>query len=428
MNIFRYLLAFTLLAAGACSLPQGSQPGAPAEPTATLPAPTPTRIRTPENTGPPTGPVTLRIWLPAEFDPQSGRPAGSLLQERLDEFAASNPRVRLEVRLKSLQDPGGILEALTAASSAAPLNLPDLVALPRPLMEAAALKGMLYPLDGHTSFLEGEEWYEYARQLARLQNSTFGIPFAGDSLVLLYRPVEGLPPPTSLKEAISHPGPLAFPAADPQALYVLNLYLAAGGSILDPQGRPNLDAETLRQVLLYLNEAEQTDFIPLWMTQVENDSQAWEAYQAGRAPLVITWASRFLKSLPQDSAAAPLPTLDGAPYSLSTGWVWSVASENPARQALAVELAEFLTEAAFLAEWTAAAGFLPPRSDALSQWGVGPARDLAEQLVFSMRLIPTSDILSTLAPVLNQAATQTLKQQGDPEVLAQEAADRLSSP
>ena len=65
------------------------------------------------------GGVTLRVWLPAEFDPSSATPAGDLLKARLDEFATQNPGVRIDVRIKAIQGPGGLLESLVTASAAA---------------------------------------------------------------------------------------------------------------------------------------------------------------------------------------------------------------------------------------------------------------------------------------------------------------------
>jgi hypothetical protein len=96
----------------------------------------------------------VRIWLPPEFDPDGDSPASVLLKDRLEQFALENPDVRLDARVKSLTGTGGLLEALTAAHVSAPLALPDLVLLPRPMLESAALKGLLTPYDGLTTMLD----------------------------------------------------------------------------------------------------------------------------------------------------------------------------------------------------------------------------------------------------------------------------------
>ncbi len=150
---------------------------------------TPTVQPTPQVTGSTSAPMSLRIWLPPQFYPPRNTPAGEILQARLDEFTKRRG-LPIEVRIKALSGVGGMVESLSTTNAAAPLALPDLVLLPRPLFEAAALKGLLYPIEGQISPFDAKDWYDYAIQLAHLQNSTYGVPFAGDALVLIYRPAE----------------------------------------------------------------------------------------------------------------------------------------------------------------------------------------------------------------------------------------------
>jgi ABC-type glycerol-3-phosphate transport system substrate-binding protein len=343
----------------------------------------------------------LRIWLPAQFDPAGEGPAARLLQARLDEFTSRRPGVRLEVRLKATEGPGGLLDALTNARAAAPLALPDLVALPRPTLEAAALKGLVHSYDEFLPAAEDQDWYSYATQLGRLQESTFGLPFAGDALVLVYRTTSVDAPPASLAEALQKTGPLAFPAADPQALFTLSLYQAAGGPLWDEQERPTLEPATLAQVLTFYQQGAISELLPFWLTQYATDEQAWQAFESQQAEMAVTWASRYLQNMPADTAAAPLPTPDGEPFTLATGWDWALASTNPERLALSVDLATFLTESPFLAEWNAAAGYLPPRPSALASWRSPSLQPLAAGLSESARLVPSAEVLTSLAPIRN---------------------------
>ena len=107
----------------------------------------------------------------------------------------------------------------------------DLIALPRPVMEAAALKGLLRPFDDLTEIQSATDWYPYARELSRLQNSTFGLPFAGDALLYMYNSNSEQAAPFTWGATTVISGTLAFPASDPQAVFPLSLYLAAGGAI-----------------------------------------------------------------------------------------------------------------------------------------------------------------------------------------------------
>jgi ABC-type glycerol-3-phosphate transport system substrate-binding protein len=102
------------------------------------------------------------IWLPPQFATTSDSAAGEILQSRLDEFSAEQSGIRIQVRVKPVDGPGGLLDTLTTASAAAPLALPDLIALPRPMLETAALKGLLHP---YNDLIPEPDWFEYAGSL-----------------------------------------------------------------------------------------------------------------------------------------------------------------------------------------------------------------------------------------------------------------------
>jgi len=425
------LLLILLLVVG-CNgrQPSGETPqveGTPVTAVSTL-AITPIPATEPVDT--PAGPVILRIWLPPQFDPASGTPAGNLLQSRLDQFTADRPEVKIEVRLKAVEGPGGLLEALSTAGAAAPLVLPDVIALPRPLLETAALKGLIHPYGDQPSPLDDPDWYEYARELGRLQNSTFGLPFAGDAQVLVYRPGLVSSPPQDWASLLTTSGPLIFPAADPQALFTLAQYQSVGGAVQDDLGRPVLEETILYQVLALYQDAGRISLMPYTLAQFDTDEQVWAAYQDEKASMVITWISRYIAegNTTSTSRAALLPTSDGTPFTLATGWMWALASTQPERQALGAQLAEFLSSGDFLAEWSLSIGYLPTRTSATAAWTDAEMQSLAEHVSQSAHSIPSTDVLSSLGTPLSQAVVQVLKQQSDPLTASQEAANYLRNP
>jgi multiple sugar transport system substrate-binding protein len=397
----------------------------------TKPTVTPT---TPEQTGAATQPISgsmIRIWLPPEFDPDGNSPASSLLKARLEQFATENPEIRIEVRVKAQEEAGGLLESLVETNVAAPLVLPDLVLLPQALLESGTVKGLLYPYDGLTSIMEDKSWFEYARQLADLQSSTYGIPFAGDALVLAYHPSNISTPPPDLETSLSLGEVLLHPATDAQALFTLSMYMADNGSLQDTQGRPALDAATLIKVLEFDQRASLAGVMPYWLTQYSNDDQVWEAFMGNPYPMAVTWASTYLRYkliAPVDLEAAPIPTPDGTPFTLATGWSWALASQDPTHRSMAIELAEYLVDSEFLAEWTYAAGYLPPRADALQSWQDDELRQVIEQVSSSAWLMPPVDMLSSLGPVLEQAVVDVLKAQSDPQTAAQVVINQINQP
>ena len=184
-------------------------------------------------------PRILRVWLPPQFDPNAGTESANLLKQRLTDFEARHPGLEIEVRIKAEEGEANILNALSVTSMAAPSALPDLVALSRPALKAAALKGLLHPIDGLSTTLQYPNWYGYARQLGQIENIGYGLPFAGNVFALVYR--SDLGEFTNWEDILASKGVLAFPAGDPQGLVGLSLYISEGGEIVNPQGLPTLD-------------------------------------------------------------------------------------------------------------------------------------------------------------------------------------------
>lgn len=440
-RLFRWLILVTLV--GCTGLPSspGSDFSGTAVPTKNPPMTTltgsaegakpliPTTTQATINPTQVAGEQFVRIWLPPDFDPEANSLANELLKARLDEFMAENPGVRLEVRVKALDGPGGMLDSLIAANAAAPSALPDLVLLSRPLLESATVKGLLYPYDGLTSIMEDGNWFEYARQLAQVKTKTYGIPFAGDIMVLVYALSSVKTAPPSLQAVLSQGGAVLFPAADPQALFTLCIYLAEGGKLQDMQGRPILEEATLTNVLSYYQQASISEVMPYTLTQYSYDQQVWEALLGGQSPIAVTWTSTYLRSSQdkrENLAIAPLPTPDGEPFSLATGWSWALAGQDAVRRSLSVKLAEFLVNKDFLAKWTWAAGYLPPRLDALEDWQAPDTFKDIVQIADTAKLLPSADLVSILGPALEQAVLDVIAGKSDAKSAAKSAIDQIN--
>ncbi len=418
-----FILLILLLILTGCA-----EPTAPSATASPEPAPTPTATsQTAEEPvlDTPSPPTYLRLWVPPEFDPADETRAARLLQARLDEFTERRA-VDIEVRVKSLNGPGGLIDSLSGANAAAPMALPDLVLLPHDLLETAALKGLLIPMDEMIDPLEESDWYDYARQLAIVQNSTFGLPFAGDALLLLYRPAAIAAPPHDWTSALETAAPMIFPAAEEQASFTLAQYLVAGGQLVDEEGRPMLDADTLTRVLTFFLDGNTAGLMPTWLTELTTDEESIKAYSENSGDMAITWTSRYLNELPVDSAADSLPTPNGSLDTLAHGWVWALSNPQVQRHPLSVELAEFLTQGEFLAKWSPAAGLLPSRSSALTGWFDTTTRNLIGRIVLSANIVSPADVLTVINPALKQATIDVLRDQVDPATAAQNAAEQVS--
>lgn len=366
--------------------------------------------------------LALKIWLPPDFDPNNGTDAGDMLQARLDEFSAQQTGIDVLVRVKDLDGPASMLESLAAAHEAAPSALPDLVALPFEQMREAAGRRMIFALDNLSTAPTEEDWYTFTLPLGQYQGERYGIPFACDTLVMAYHPMIVGDPPRSWEEVLSSDGVLAFPAADPKAYYTFALYMSLGGEFFDEDGNLQLDPILLESVFSFYLQANAAGVLPDWLSTKDSNELAWGSFMGNQAQMVITWSSWFLHQTTGGSDFSMIPTKDGIPFTLATGWVWALSGDDPSRYPLAFELAEFLTDGEFLGEWTQAAGYLPPRADATVVWSPDH-QAIASQILPSAILVPDDDIVEKMGELFSQATTKVLNQQSTPteavnEVLA----------
>jgi ABC-type glycerol-3-phosphate transport system substrate-binding protein len=167
--------------------------------------------------------------------------------------------------------------------------------------------------------------------------------------------------------------------------------------------------------------------MPFWLTQFTDDEQSWEAYTENQVNTTVTWINRYLSTLSGDTAAAPIITQDGTPFTLATGWAWALSNPQTERHALSVDLAEYLTAGEFLSTWSETAGYLPTRAAALEGWSNIALRNLVSRVVESSRLIPPNEVMAAVSPALSQATVDILKRQSTPSRGAIEAIESLEN-
>ena len=380
---------------------------------------TPTVESTPE-------PVTeLTLWVPPEMDPNLETEASQLFATQLQLFSELHDGLEIQVRVKAASGTGGLLDALTAASAAAPDALPDLIVMARSDLESAALKGLIFSLDGLTTIPDDPDWYTFTGEMALLQGSTFGLPFAADSLVLVYRPESMSTIPASWEELLENDIPIAFAAESDKALFQLALYQAEGGTIQDNQRRPVLEIDPLSEVFRMFQTGVNAGVFPAWLNQYQTPDQVWTAFMEGQTDLAVTWLSNYLHELPEDTSFSPLLGMSVDVVSYGTGMSWAVATSDESRQQVAVELAEYLVQPEYLAAWSIAAGYIPARPTALEGWEDHSLRIMVNQIAMSTYLVPTNDLITTLGPLLRDGTRQMLQRISDPTQAAQVAVESL---
>ena len=425
------LLLGVLLAAlgGGCTFPTpagtDSPSGSAVTPESSPPSPLPFPSPLPPTASPtPEGPLTLTLWVTPPFDPQADTPAAALLRARLAEYEQRRPNVRVRGRVKAESGAGGMLNALATASAAAPAALPDLTLVSQDMLEAGVLKGLFYPFDTLLPLSESD-WLDFAVALGKMQGGQFGVPYAGDVLAMAYRPAQIPDPPADWAALQETPAPLLFPAGEETGAYPILLYLAEGGALQDEALRPLLEEKPLAAMLTRTAEMHQVGRFPAYLTEYADEQAAWEAYQTGTSAMAIVWASAYLQALPPDTSLALPPVPGGEPLSLGRAWLWALTTSQPEKQTLAAELVTYLTEPAFLAQWSEAAGYLPARLNALDAWSEAGPRPMLKPLLAAARPLPPGGIRTVLSPLLQDAVEQVLQEKGTPEEIAAEVLARL---
>lgn len=361
-------------------------------------------------------PRVLRIWLPPQFNPNTNTASSALLKQRMASFEAEHPGVEIDIRIKAEEGEADLLNSLSITSMAASGALPDLVALPRHALRAAAQKGLVRSFEDLPINADGSDWFAYARDLAEVDGISYGLPFAGDALVIIYRPE--LVWIKTWDDILLSESQLVFAAADPQAQVGLSLYVSAGGELVDARGAPMLDQEILTRVLEIFSKGRAAALFPDASINISADEQVLQEYRARRAEMAIVHVSNYRDA--QDGLLQPLMGLDEEHLTFATGWVWALAGQNPENQELSLELVEFLTEDDFLGPWTNEAGYLPTRRSVLNE-----VEDTAIPAVIdAAQPIPSLEILQTLGPIMQDALIRVLNGE-QPEAVARSVVDEM---
>lgn len=354
----------------------------------------------------------LIVWLPPQFDPQSDTAAGHLLQAQLDSFQKDHPEWSVEVRLKAVSGRGGLLDALSTTSMAAPDALPTLIVLQDQDMQAAVLKGLLSPLNDPQLDQTAQDLLPYATQLGQLQGITYGYPLAGDALTLVYHPAQTPYPPSTWQELSTQRMPIFFPAADPQALTLLALYQTAGGNLLDPQNTPiHFEPSALEKTFAILNNGISSGAFPIWLSQFTGFDAAWNSYKQQPSGYAIAWASQYLQDKPGNSAMTALPQINAKRVTLAQGWVWCIPEMGTQSQEAAILLGGYLTDTDFVNQYDQLTGYLPVYSSGLDSIQDLNTNQTVKTITSTAQILPTGSTIDAIGPIFSDAAVQMIKQQ-----------------
>ncbi|MEZ4670271.1 MAG: extracellular solute-binding protein [Anaerolineae bacterium] len=418
-----------LLWLAACAAP----PAATSEPilTATLSSTTVSQLITPTPTVSPTpsGPITLTVWWPDTLVPASQESASLQLADYIDSFHTTTSEGRIETRQKKVQDVGGIMETLKAASAVAPAALPDVTLLRRADLLTAIAAGYIQPIDGLITSAVLGDLYPTALELGRLNGIMYGLPYAINIEHIAYRPVLLSGNFALFDDVLADQQTFVFPAGVTDGLSnVLYLqYLSAGGTVSDlTSGKPNQTA--LRTVLTFYQEAVAQGIIdPSVLDYARSDDYLFQLREGKMNAAVIT-STQYLGLLADGHAldAAPIPLARGEPTTVVNGWMWVIVTKDKARQAFASRFIEYMMGVERQATYTRLVNMLPSRRAAMRVWESGPYATLADQLLLNARLpiFETGDNITLRA--LQNALSAVIGGQRTPDEAVKDVIEQVS--
>jgi len=371
--------------------------------TATPPAPTldigitPTLSSvTVDNAAGPTS-ATLTVWLPEEFQPGEQSAAGQTLAEQVTAFDQARPDVQVDFYPKQVKGTGGIAGYLRSAPPVAPDVLPDLALLDRDTLSEMARAGLVVPIGSLIDPAVIEGLYPVARAVGTVDGQLAGLPYLLEFDHAVYRETAFRRAPVSFQAVLDARQPQAVPAGavgDVASAFLLQ-YMAAGGRLANDQGQPVLDAPALADVLTYYDNARKLGVFSAGNFQMSDARDGWAAYRDERAALVAMTSTVYLSEVdPADGTGLmPLPTPGGEPFTLVRGWCWVIVARDPARQAAAMALVNFLMNPVNQGRYSMAVGWLPSQPGALSVW----EQDRAAYAAFAGRMLDNGSAMPDAA-------------------------------
>jgi ABC-type glycerol-3-phosphate transport system substrate-binding protein len=187
-------------------------------------------------------------------------------------------------------------------------------------------------------------------------------------------------------------------------------------------------------VLTFYSDCVGTGAIsPTVVLNITSADQSWELFKASESDIAVVQASRYwletAKGIPAEvvSAAAAIPTYDGRSFSIAQGgWAIALTADDPVRQGLAMQLLNWLTDPERSAQWTQAAGYLPGTRSALRLWDIPDGERAAMRGMMEAAVLPpSSKVMATTGPVMQEAVEAVLRGYVSPHGAATTATQKL---
>lgn len=362
---------------------------------------------------------TFSIYFPEEL--LLDETSVELLNGQIQKFNQSSPDIQIDYRVKENSEESSIFDFLEKAYLAAPQALPDLIILPRGMMEEAAQQGYILPIDDEKlELFSDDNLYPYAKQMAQVDGVYYGVPFLGDLMLMVVK--ENQQALNKWTDVLSSGKTLRAPLSDPDSLLTFLFYESLEGEITLNQGYVSLDEVKLAQVFGFYQEALRQGVMPVWLTQFESYSQLWTESVGSTSDNLITWYSYYANGYIDAFAAEFIPTESGVDLTYADGYVICVPAKNEEFIDEKLEIANSFSESEFIAYYAKALNMVPISSASLTFWGESKNAAVVSYLAPNAKLIPSQKIINEVGGILSLTLPKILKN----EIEISEALSQIS--
>ncbi len=306
----------------------------------------------------------LVVWVPEFFQPPGSTPV-AVLEDVYEQFRLNHPGVHLDLQIKAEDGDASLFNYLRYAQNMAPTILPDVVLLETAQLWQAADLGLIQGVDWQ-ALPRTPDFFPFARDAARYQEKTLGIPYSADIIHLVYHAQQIEQAPLTWAELMTSGRPYLFAAGkreQPNESLLLQ-YISAGGQLAE-NGTVN-NSTALTALFTFMAQAKQQSMLPDGIVEIRSLDTAWSTFEADYAGFADTSARLVLarRQTLDQLGFAPVPTATGATLTIARTWAFAVVTADAQQQQLALDLIAQLLAPAVHSAWSRSTGQLPTQTTA----------------------------------------------------------------
>ena len=390
---------------------------------AALPEPTPGAL--------PQTSINLTLWTVEAVSPRAEGGVGEAFLKCIRAFESRYPNVSVSVELKNESGKGGVADYLRTAGQVAPSVLPDVVVLETTELELATRAGALVALDARVAPALINDLLPGARAAGTVDGQLVGMPFEADVEHIVFNTNMMAQAPLTWTDILSAHTVYRFPAKGRNGLVndsFLIQYFALGGKLLDDEGAPFLDEQALGSALDYYRQTATAGVVPPDVLEAGSVEDLWSDYAMAKTGIVHVSARRFLRDrgLLHSSRYADIPTRDGKPLTISRGRALAITARDPAQQAVAASLVEWILEPGNAALWHEATASVPTRYATFQRMGTDAYWEFLQRQMEVAVPAPAFPQYDQIGRVLQQAVVEVLSGDATSQDAAAAAVDAIS--